>query len=257
MWSKTGQWRPQDYSLHYTYSQIGDRPKEQEKINFINNLFNTILERSHSKGNFSDVRAELVDHYVSALGDDFYIESGSQFRQKVHGYRDTFGGHDRIIKIAKNYYKTKQRLVRWQFFKWFACNWMVHLAISPILFLIYLNIVPFHFIISQAALMFLVAIYEGIKLHRDRDIVKQSRSGDSSVSFFYQYKAELTSFIFAPIYFYNLGSEPTAADMSLYGLIIVFFYTQLWAYYYHLNVCHRLVAPLLQNYKSQLVYDGV
>jgi hypothetical protein len=105
--------------------------------------------------------------------------------------------------------------------------------------------------------MFLVAIYEGIKLHRDREIVKQSRSGDSSVSSFYQYKAELTSFIFAPIYFYNLGSEPTAAEMSIYGLVIVFFYIQLLAYYYHVNVCHRHVAPLLEEYKSQLIYHGV
>ena len=253
MWDNKGNWRPQDYSLHYTYNQISERPTDEEKINFIDNLFNTVLERSHSKGNFSDVRTELVDHYVSALGDDFRIESGSQFRQKVHEYHGTFGGHDRIIKIAKNFYKTKQRLVKWQFFKWFASNWMVHLALSPILILIYLNIDDFQLMITQVALMFVVAIYEGVKVHRARGIIKQSRSGDSSVNFFYQYKNELMSFIFAPIYFYNISGEPTAAETVTYGLMIIFFYLHFWVYYYHLNVCQRRVAPLLEQYKSQLI----
>ena len=256
MWTKTGQWRPNDYSLHYSYDKISRRPTDEEKINFIDNLFNTILERSHSKANYSDLRAEIVDHYVDGLDDDFHVEGGALFRQKVYEYHEAFGGYDRILKIAKNFYRTKQRLVKWQFFKWFGSHWMIHLAISPILFLIYLNIDLYHFLISQVALFFLIGIYEGVKLQRDREIVKQSRSGDSSVNYFYQYKGELASLIFAPIYVYLLGGE-AVAETSIDGLIIVLSYVQLWAYYYHLNVCHQRVTALLEQYKSQLIYDGV
>ena len=30
MWSKTGQWKPQDYSLHYSYNNISERPTDEE-----------------------------------------------------------------------------------------------------------------------------------------------------------------------------------------------------------------------------------
>lgn len=253
MWTKTGQWRPQDYSLHYTHNNISARPTDEEKINFIDNLFNTILERSKSKGNFSDLRAEIVDHYVTELGDDFHVERGDLFRQKVYEYHEVFGGSERIHQIAKNFYRTKQRMIKWQFLKWFARYWMVHLAFIPFAFMIYLNTQANHVFAAAIVLMFSIAIYEVIKVYSSEDIIKQSRTGDSSVNFFYQYKNELCTGIFGPIYLYNIDHNVTTAESLVIFLTILFIYIQGWIYYYHLNICQRRVAPLLDQYKTQLI----
>ena len=254
MWSKTGQCRPQDYSLHYTYNNISERPTEEEKINYIDNLLNTILERSHSKGNFSDLRAELVDHYVSELGEAFHIESGSQFHLKLHEYHGTFGGHERVMNIAKNFYKNKQRLVKWQFLKWFTSHWMVHMAMAPVLVSLLYFTSPFVTIMATLVIVVSIGIFEGVKIYLNRDIIKQSRTGDSSVNFFYQYKNELSTGILAPIYFYQLSPDGmSSVDLIFQGLAILFIYIQIWIYYYHLNICQRRIAPLLNQYKSQLI----
>ena len=188
MWTKTGQWRPQDYSLHYTYNNISERPTEEEKINFIDNLFNTILERSRSKGNYSDLRAEIVDHYVSELGENFYVERGALFRQKVHEYHEAFGGYQRINKIASHFYATKQRLINKQFHRCFLRHWPVHLSFLPIAYVAYLNFTPLQIGVAIAVVLLVFCAVEGVKYIRDRKIIKQMKSGASQVNMFYEFK---------------------------------------------------------------------
>ncbi len=253
MWSKTGQWRPQDYSLHYSYNNISARPTEEEKVNFIDNLFNTILERSHSKANFSDMRAELVDHYVTELGDDFAIVSGPQFRQKVYKYHETFGGSQRIYEIANNFYKTKQNLIFRQFLKRFVRNWVVHLALSPLLFLVWYLINPAYLELGFTMLLIGVILYEGVKVYFNRDTIAEFRTGDSSVNFFYEYKYQLFAGLYLPYNMLMSGPSTDSAPDLMYGALIVMIYILMWSYYYHLNVCQRLIAPLIEEYKTQLI----
>ena len=255
MWDQDGMWRPQDYSLHNTYYQISSRPTEEQKIQYIDNLFNTILERSHSGANFSDLRAEIVDHYVSELGEDFHVQDGHLFQQKVYDYHKKFGGPYRIKEIADRYSKAKKKLIQRQFFKWFLEYWYVHLAFLPIALMIY-KVVPIQVVVSFLIVMVLiVCIYEGLKFYKDRHLRKQIRTGDSSVNFFYQHKLEVFSSLYLVLSLWNINNDigQNMADHILHLAIPILMYVNAWVYYYHLNNCQKRIAPLLDHYKAQMI----
>lgn len=252
MWDREGIWRPEDYSLHNTYHRISNRPTEVEKVQYIDNLCNTILERSKSKANFSDLRAEIVDHYVSELGDDFIIDDGISYRQKVHDYHKAFGGHCRIKEIADNFYKTKHQLVVRQFRKWFMEYWPVHLAVIPFAYLVYVSLAIEPFLIALVLMVLSICVYEGVKYHRDRKIRSQVRNGDSSINFFFRFKLELFSLIWVPLYSLNIGPDSRFFWLN-YMFILAGLYLIPWLYYYHLNICKKRIAPLLDHYKAQMI----
>jgi len=255
MWDQDGMWRPQDYSLHNTYHQISSRSTEDQKIQYIDNLFNTILERAHSRANFSDLRAEIVDHYISELGDDFEIEDGLQFRQKVYDYHKKFGGPGRIVKLGTSFLKTRRRLIQRQFFKWFIEFWYVHLMFIPIAIVIVKYISMMAFSLSILVWIILTCSYEGIKYYRDRHIRKQIKAGDSSINFFYQYKLEIFSSLYLALNILSNIDQISAFSMSplLHTAIVLWMYICTWAYYYHLNICQKRIAPLLDHYKAQMI----
>ena len=250
MWSKTGKWKPQDYSLHYSYNNISERPTDEEKINFIDNLLNTTLERSNNKGNFSDVRAEIVDHYVSELGDNFHVERGYLFREKVHEYHETFGGYKRINKIATNFYVSKQRIIAKQFHRWFLSFWPVHLAFVPIAYLVYLNSTQMQTGIAVLIVLLMFCVIEGVKYLRDRKVIRQMKSGASAANLFYEYKL-LLPWISVNAYYLTGPSGDLSCIFHLMALALIYYCS--WAYYYHLKVCQRRVAPLLEEYRSQVI----
>ena len=255
MWDKKGNWRPQDYSLHYTYSQIGDRPTDEAKINFIDNLFNTVLERSHSNANFSDLRAELVDHYVSELGEDFHMESGRAYKQRLAEYHQSFGGAPRINAIAKKFIKAKKSMIRRQFIAWFMEQWKVHIAFLPLAYALY-RIVPLTYLmIGVMTIILLLGLYERIKYSLDSKVIAQSKSGHSSAYFFYKHKLETFGFSFQTVYLFDpstyVGLPPN--EPYYFWILPVITYVYAWMYYYHIRVCQRRVAPLLEQYKSQLI----
>ncbi len=254
MWSKTGQWRPQDYSLHYSYNNISARPTEEEKVNFIDNLLNTILERSNSKGNYSDLRTEIVDHYVTELGDNFNVERGYLFREKVHEFHDSFGGHKRINQIATNFYATKNKLIVKQFHRWVLSFWPAHLAFLPIAYAAYTYYTNVEIGIALIILVLIFGIIEGVKYVRDRKAISQMKSGASAINLFYQYKMLLPWMLY---YAYELTNpiRDTSFYWPLNVIILIMIYYLSWAYYYHLKVCQRRIAPLLDEYRSQVIAE--
>jgi len=134
MWSKTGQWRPQDYSLHYTYNNISARPTEEEKINFIDNLINSVLERSNSRANFFDVRAELVDHFVTELGANFYTENAKEFKQHVLASYEKFGGSNKVVDIANESIRSTALIPYFkEYIAWFLSHWHWHITALALL----------------------------------------------------------------------------------------------------------------------------
>ena len=255
MWDEDGMWRPQDKSLQYTYSQIGDRPTEQERINYIDNLFNATLKRYRRLENFSDLRAELVDHYVSELGDDFHTEKGPLFLQKVLAYHEKFGGSNRIIEMAVGFYKTRRRLMRRQFKKWFLQYSPVHLVFLPLIYAMCMMAHKVHVYIGVGVIAVSIIIFELVKYyHRDRNVIPQIKSGESSVNFFYQFKYNGYMMLYCLFSFhFVLGIEGSTLRLFLNIGTILILYLYAWMYYYHLNICQRRVAPLLEQYRSQLI----
>ena len=210
------------------------------------------MERANSKGNFSDLRAELVDHYVNELGDHMSIESGTLFRQKVIEYHDKFGGPKKITEIANNFFKTKNRLIKGQFGKWLLEYWPVHLALSPLVFYTFISVDFNVLLISLIAMITLICCYEGFKYLRNRRIRAQIKNGDSAINFFFLMKLEIFSLAFLPMHFLNIDESGIFTWIN-YFIVLSGLYFIPWLYYYHINVCRKRIEPLLQHYKMQLI----
>ena len=112
---------------------------------------------------------------------------------------------------------------------------------------------PGHLYLGLGSLLIVLALYEGVKLYRDRKTIAKFRTGDSSVNFFYEYKYQ----VFAGLYVsYNFITSGPMADYTpdlMYSLTILITYMCMWSYYYHLNVCQRMIAPLLEQFKTQMI----
>ena len=115
MWDEDGMWRPQIIDRR----EISAQPTDEEKIQFIDDLLNTTLKLSNSRANYSDLRMELVDHYIAELGENFSIIDGEVFKKRVYDYHKKFGGSKRISQIANNFSHAKHQLINKQFRLWF------------------------------------------------------------------------------------------------------------------------------------------
>jgi len=237
-------------------SDISTQPSDEEKIQFIDNLFNTILKRSISRANFSDLRMELVDHYVAELGDDFFISDREEFEQRVYGYHQKFGGPKRISKIADNFFQAKHQLINKQFRSWMLRYWPIHLLIIPIAIILSYSVD----VMTQTCVMLIttiaVVIVEGYKYHQDRDLRRRFKQGHSSVNFFYQYKLQVLLMLTLPFNFLSILDLVDAKWLCAFIFPFVYYICGC-GYYYHLKVCQRRIAPLLEQYKAQLITQPV
>lgn len=252
MWTKDGLWRPGDFNLHYTYDQLSNRPSEEEKIQFIDNLFNTILERANSRANFSDLRGELVDHYVSKLGDKMKIKSGSLFKKEVYAYHQTFGGPHRIVEIANNFFNEKNRLVQRQFWKWVAEKWYLHLVLLIVLYYSFIPLSPATLLILGIVIIAPLSILEIYKYIKNRKLNKFTKGKDSSVHFYFNFKMQVITFLFFPFQVFNMF-DLFESDLLAKSFFTIGIYLITWVWYYHYTVCSRRVAPLLDHYKAQMI----
>jgi len=248
MWDYDGMWRPEITDRR----EISARPTDEEKIQFIDDLFNTILKRSNSRANYSDLRMELVDHYVAELGEDFSISDGEIFKKRVYDYHEKFGGPKRISQIATNFSKTKHQLINKQFRLWFMKYWPLHLLFMPLGFMISYSVDVKAQTIVMLILVMAVVIVEGYKYYQARHLRSHIKEADSAINFFYQYKIQVLLLLTLP---FNFLSVLDLFDAKwLCALIFPFaYYICGWAYYYHLNVCKRRIAPLLEEYRTQLL----
>ena len=248
MWDVDGMWRPEITDRR----EISAQPTDEEKIQFIEDLFNTILKLSNSRANYSDLRMELVDHYVAELGEDFSITDGEVFKKRVYDYHEKFGGPKRISQVTKNFYKNKQKLIQLQFRRWYMEYWPIHLLFIPIGFMISYSVDVKAQTVVMLILVMVLVIVEGYKYYRDRHLRRRIQEGHSTINFFYQYKLQFLLLLTLPFNF--LGVLDLVEAKWLCALIFPFvYYICGWGYYYHINVCQRRVAPLLEEYRSQLL----
>lgn len=252
MWDEQGMWRPIRYDRPDDIMLKSDYKTQKEKVQFIDDLFNAILQKSASRANYSDLRSELVDHYIEELGEDFERTMGAQFVDCVYDYHDRFGGPRRIIKIADHFYKTKHELINRQFWTWFRQYWGAHLLFIPIGYLIGSSIDLRTQIIFMLIAVLGVVVNEGDRYYRDRQLRSSTKGGESSISFFYQYKLQIILLLIFPFNFLSVFELIDAKWLCAYVFPFMYYLCG-WGYYYHLKVCQRRVAPLLEEYRSQVI----
>ena len=101
-------------------------------------------------------------------------------------------------------------------------------------------------------LVMVVVIVEGYKFYRDRHLRSHIKEGDSTINFFYEYKLQFILLLTFPFNFLSILDLVDAKWLC--ALIFPFvYYICGWAYYYHISVCQRRVAPLLEQYRSQII----
>lgn len=252
MWDKNGLWRPEDHNLHYQYDNLSAQPTEREKLLFLDNLFNTILERAKSRGNFSDLRGELIDHYVSELGTDMQIKSGTKFIKRVEQYHESFGGASRVVSIANNFFKEKNRLIHRQFWKWIGKQWYLHVPLIAILIYTFQFLSIKLLLVIGMVIIIPLSCIEAWQYYKNRKLNNYTKSKDSSVHFYFNFKLQVITFLFFPFQIFQL-LDLFASELLVKGIFAFGIYLIIWVWYYHYTVCSQLVQPFLDHYKAQMI----
>ena len=78
------------------------------------------------------------------------------------------------------------------------------------------------------------------------------KSGASAANLFYEYKLLLPWMLY-DAYLLIDATLDSGFYSIIYILSLMLIYYGSWIYYYHLNICQRRVAPLLDQYKTQLI----
>jgi len=153
------------------------------------------------------------------------------------------------------FYNTKQKLIIRQFHRWLLSFWIIHLLFLPVAYAAYLSFSSLQLAVAMSGSLLVICVIEGIKYIKNRNLVRQTKSGESSVSFFYNFKIMLGWMFYNTLIFSDSAERSGETTFDLLSLLLLFImaYYCLWAYYYHLNVCQRQVAPLLDKYRSQLL----
>lgn len=252
MWDNEGMWRPEDYNLHYQYDKISEEPSQEEKIQFIDNLFNAILERANSRANFSDLRAEIVDHYISELGEKMDIASGERFKKEVYQIHEKFGGASRIVDIATNFFNTKNRMVKRQFYKWMSEKWYIHLSYTVMACIVFFKMSFITIYISTISAVLVIAIFEGYQYLHYKQLIRHSKKRDSSINLYFNWKLQVLLILFLP---FNLLSvfNLTGIEGLLKMILLIGSYLIIWVWYYHHAICSKRITPILNQYKAQMI----
>ncbi len=254
MWNVKGKWKANDNTLHYSYDQLPQDATERQKVQYVDNLLNTILTRSNSQGNYIDLRAEIADHYINSLGEHQLSElSGASFRRAIAVIHEQFGGASRVVEIAKAFEKERRSIVQRTFFRWFSRYWMIHVVMLILIIYTLSQLTTWTCYLIGSFIVVSIALGSTFSFLKQRNIYESTKGLDSSVAQYFNYKLSLISLVLFPVYFFNLEEDSTGYALMTRAILLCLPYVYLWIFYYHHTACSQLIAPILERYKTELI----
>ena len=252
MWSLDHLWQPENYSLHYTYSHLPADATVYQKVEYVDNMLNTILYRAHSDGNYADFRAEITDHYLSVLDDEEGLLTTAEFKSRIEEIHHDFGGYRKVIQLAEQFASQKKKLVMRTFGYWLLSLWPAHVLVVMGSF-IWLPILSYLVVIKAALSIFVLAgMYSLWTYFRSKAVRSYAVRRDADIGLFYYFKLELIGAIILPLHAFDnpLSFLSMTANKSLIVFLTYIFVSMT---VYHYFICAAKVKPILDDYRRQLV----